>query len=213
MITTGKKNKSLLLILAGLSFLGALPLQAGTLIFSKPQRLVTLAWSDGSNHGVPLTGVEWLLVDERGGFVLESSLDFDLYTPQGKHLQTLNPVDKSNNFYGFAGMEPLPAGGLLLLQRLESPLEQRNKDTLRKNPDRVPVFWFWIKKERPEPTRNWWIHASPIQAITLKTVSFTASMTTVAMKRWIRLIPTRIPTRLLAISPPSPIAWKNGWST
>ena len=128
MKTIGRKNKLLLLLLAGLWPLSALPLRAGTLVFSKPQKLVTLPWSNGSNHGVPLTGAEWLLLDKGGRFILESNLDFDFYSPKGKYLKTLNPVDKSKNFYGFAGMEPFPDGGLLLLQRLESSLEQRNKD-------------------------------------------------------------------------------------
>ena len=81
MKTIGRKNKLLLLLLAGLWPLSALPLRAGTLVFSKPQKLVTLPWSNGSNHGVPLTGAEWLLLDKGGRFILESNLDFDFYSP------------------------------------------------------------------------------------------------------------------------------------
>lgn len=104
------------------------PAQAGPLAFSKPLKLATLPWAGSSIHGVPADGVEWLLVDNQGRFVLESNLDFDLYSPRGKYLQTLNPIDKSKNFYGFADMEVLPDGRVLLLKRLESRQEQWSKD-------------------------------------------------------------------------------------
>lgn len=99
-----------------------------TLLFSKPERLATLPWSAGAVHGVPLSGPEWLLVDNRGLFYLESNLDFDLYSPKGNYIQTLNPIDKSKNFYGFADMEVLPDGRIVLLKRLESAQEQWSKD-------------------------------------------------------------------------------------
>jgi hypothetical protein len=104
------------------------PAHGGTLAFSKPEHLATIPWSDGSNHGVPSSGPEWLVVDGHGRFYLESGLDFDLYAPNGKYLKTLNPIDKTKNFYGFTAMEPLPGGAIALLTRLESPQEQWGKD-------------------------------------------------------------------------------------
>jgi hypothetical protein len=102
--------------------------QGDALAFSKPERLATLPWADDSNHGIPLAGPEWLVVDGHGRFQLESSLDFDLYAPNGKYLRTLNPIDKSKNFYGFTTMEAMPDGSIALLARLESPQEQWGKD-------------------------------------------------------------------------------------
>jgi hypothetical protein len=118
------------LALFGCWFLLAPSSQAGTLSFAKPQRLATLPWAGASKdgHGVPPGGVEWMLVDNQGRFYLESGLDFNLYSPNGKYLQTLDPIDKSENFYGFNDMEVLSDGRVLLLKRLESPQEQWSKD-------------------------------------------------------------------------------------
>jgi hypothetical protein len=108
--------------------LGTSPAQGGTIAFSQPEHLVTLPWGDGSNHGVPPAGPEWLIVDGHSRFHLESNLDFDVYAPNGKYLKTLNPIDKTKNFYGFSTMEALPDGAVALLTRLESPQEQWGKD-------------------------------------------------------------------------------------
>jgi hypothetical protein len=113
---------------AGGTALGSSRAQGGTLAFSKPERLATLPWAEGSNHGVAPAGPEWLMVDGHGRFYLESNLDFDLYAPNGKYLKTLNPIDKSKNFYGFSAMESLPDGAVGLLARLESAQEQWGKD-------------------------------------------------------------------------------------
>jgi hypothetical protein len=115
---------------------GLSPTQAGTLSFSPPQRLATLPWSNGSNHGIPAKGPGWLMVDNRGRFWLESDLDFNLYAANGRYLQTITPLDKMMNFYGFAAMEALPDGRIVLLERMESRLEQWGKDNyeLRSKP-------------------------------------------------------------------------------
>ncbi len=131
-----KKEKIIQKILVLVLFLGSWgelffkpsPAQGGILSFSKPEHLATIPWGDGSNHGVPSTGPEWLVVDGHGRFYLESGLDFDLYAPNGKYLTTLNPIDKSKNFYGFTAMETLPDSSVALLVRLESPQEQWGKD-------------------------------------------------------------------------------------
>lgn len=116
--------------------LGLSPAFSGTLEFSSPQRLATLPWSSGPNCGVRADGAAWLVVDNRGRFWLESNQDFDLFAPNGRYLQTLTPLDKSRNFYGYASMETLPDGRILLLERMESRLEQLGKDNfeLRSKP-------------------------------------------------------------------------------
>ncbi|GEM_PF-1457494 len=111
----------------------ARPVLGGTLSFSKPEKLATLPWLDGSNHGVPPSGPEWLMVDKQSRFVLESNLDFVLYTPAAKYLQTLQPIDKSKNFYGFTAMESASDGSLLLFARLETPQEQWGKDNFQEH--------------------------------------------------------------------------------
>jgi len=125
-----RKNLAIALFLGILGIVGLNPSAAsgGNLEFSTPQKLATLAWSNGSNHGVPSSGPEWLLVDNHGGYFLESDLDFAVYSHGGKYVQTLNPIDKSKNFYGFTTMEALPGGEVALLSRLESPEEQWGKD-------------------------------------------------------------------------------------
>ena len=123
---------ALLLGWMGLAFLTG-PASGGTLPFSKPEQLVTIPWSNGSNHGVTAQGPEWIVVDSHGHFVLESNLDFDFYDPNGQYLKTLNPMDKSRNFYGFSAMEVLPDGSTLLLARLESPQEQWGKDNFQEH--------------------------------------------------------------------------------
>ena len=123
----------LVLALGGSPALLALPALGGTLSFSKPERIAVLPWSDGSNHGVPSSGPEWLVVDKQGRLVIESNLDFDVYTSGGKYLQTLQPIDKSKNFYGFAAMESLSDGSVLLLARLETPQEQWGKDNFQEH--------------------------------------------------------------------------------
>lgn len=100
---------------------------AGVMAFSLPERLTTISWSNGSNHGVSPNGAEWLMVDSHGRYWLESDLDFRIYAPDGRYLQTVSPIDKRMNFYGFAAMEALPDGRIVLLQRLETPAEQSQK--------------------------------------------------------------------------------------
>lgn len=120
--------KLLSAVFGALLLLGTGSLSAGTLSFSKPEPLITLPWSDNSKHGVSPQGPEWFLVDPQGRLLFQSSNDFDLYSPQGRYLQSYIPIDKSINFYGFTSLEFLSNGNLALLARLESPLEQRNKD-------------------------------------------------------------------------------------
>ncbi len=123
------------LALSGMA-LGLFPVRAEALSFSKPQRLATLPWCKGSHPGVSTGGVEWMVVDNRGRYWLESDLDFGLYSSNGHYLQTVSPLDKLRNFYGFAAMEALGDGRVLLLERMESLLEQREKDNfeLRSKP-------------------------------------------------------------------------------
>jgi hypothetical protein len=116
----------------GLGFL-AHPVFGGTLSFSKPEKLATLPWSNGSNHGVSPKGPEWLVVDNQGNFILESDQDFDFYAPRGKYQKTIDPMDKSRNFYGFTAMESLADGSILLLVRSESTLEQWGKDNFEEH--------------------------------------------------------------------------------
>jgi hypothetical protein len=104
------------------------PSDSDALSFSPPERLVTIPWSNGVNHGAPAAGVEWLVVDSRGRYWLEVDLDFNLYAPNGRYLQTVSPIDKLMNFFGFAAMEAMPNGGIVLLQRLETPAEEWGKD-------------------------------------------------------------------------------------
>lgn len=99
----------------------------GTLVFSKPARLATIPWADAAHPGAPASGAEWLVADGQERFYLVAGLDFELFDGAGRHLRTLSPIDRSKNFYGFEAMEALPSG-LVLLQRLESPLEQWGKD-------------------------------------------------------------------------------------
>ena len=113
------------LIVGGLLLTG--PTRAGTLAFSAPERLASLPWATDSKPGVPLGGAEWLVVDNRDRYWLEADLDFGLYSPGGHYLQTISPLDKRMNFYGFAAMEALPDGRIVLLQRLETQAEQRQK--------------------------------------------------------------------------------------
>jgi hypothetical protein len=101
---------------------------AGQLTFSKTEKLASLPWSNGTNHGVSLKGPDWLMVDSQGRFILESELDFNVYDHKGRFLQTFNPIDKTKNFFGFTSMETLAEGEIALLEQLESPLEQWNKD-------------------------------------------------------------------------------------
>ncbi len=124
------KNRPLgfLLLVAAVWATGLFPAQGASPVFSKPQRLATLPWDDGSNHGVPVKGPEWLLVDAHGRIYLESDLDILVYSPDGKYRQTLNPIDKKANFYGFAAVEALSNGDVAVLTRLESPQEQWGKD-------------------------------------------------------------------------------------
>jgi hypothetical protein len=122
-----------IVFLYGVSFS---PVRAGVLSFSAPQRLATLHWCQGAHPGVPEKGPEWMVVDKHGRFWLESDLDFGLYAPNGRYLQTISPLDKLMNFYGFAAMEALPDGRIVLLERMESRLEQSSKDNfeLRSKP-------------------------------------------------------------------------------
>jgi len=106
---------------------------AGTLLFSKPQLLTTLPWAEASNQGVSPKGPEWLVVDRQGRIILESELDFNIYSPRGKYLQTLQPIDKTKNFYGFSTLETLADGSLLFLARLETPQEQWGKDNFQEH--------------------------------------------------------------------------------
>ena len=124
---TGSRNNRFFLG-AFLWLLASIPLQAGTLVFSSPQKRAVLPWSTASGPGVSPQGAEWLMADKKGKWILELEGIFDFFSPVGRPLQTFHPLDKSNNFYGFCSMECLPDGGLALLARLESPLEQRNKD-------------------------------------------------------------------------------------
>ncbi len=105
-----------------------LPVQAGPLSFAKAQILATLPWAEGPRPGAPSGGPEWLVVDPQGRYYLESDRTFDVFGPQGHYLRSLSPFDKTKNFFGFAAMEPLPEGGILLLARLETSLEQWGKD-------------------------------------------------------------------------------------
>lgn len=102
--------------------------QAGSLVFSKPQRVATIPWSNGSNHGISNKGPEWMMVDAQGHLVFVSGNNLNLYSPHGQYLQTLKPVGEVGNFYGFTSMEISKTGELLLLVQLESPLEQWSKD-------------------------------------------------------------------------------------
>src|SRR5208282_5035734 len=94
---------------------------------SPPERLTTLPWSNGSNHGLSPNGAEWLVVDHQGRYWLETNLDFLLYKSDGRYLQTVTPIDKQLNYYGFSGMEALPDGRVVLLKRLETLAEQTQK--------------------------------------------------------------------------------------
>jgi len=113
--------------------LWALPNLSEALSYGKPEHLLTLPWADASNHGIPPQGPEWLLVDDQGRFYLESDLDFAVYARNGKYLRTLDPIDKSKNFYGFTVMEALPNGSIALLARLESSQEQWGKDNFEEH--------------------------------------------------------------------------------
>ena len=113
-------------LIAGLA-LGLCVAEAGELPFSAPKHLATISWSNGSNHGVCPGGAEWLVVDDRGRYWLESDLDFRIYSPNGRYLRTVNPFDKKMNFYGFAAMETLPDDRIVLLERMETQAEQRQK--------------------------------------------------------------------------------------
>ncbi len=112
----------------GLGLLIPLPLQAGTLSFSGPRMVAALPWSDGSNAGVPSQGAEKLMVDPKGIIVLATERSLDFFSRRGRLLQTFHPLDPANNFFGYSSLESLGGGKVALLARLESPLEQRNKD-------------------------------------------------------------------------------------
>ena len=118
-------------IIASGMALGASPGWSGTLSLSPPKKLAALPWSRGTRPGMPKEGAEWLVVDNRGGYWLEADLDFLLFTPKGKFLQTVSPLNKQMNFYGFAAMEALGDGRILLLERLESLEEQRRQDDFK----------------------------------------------------------------------------------
>jgi hypothetical protein len=141
---TGLKALFVSLCLIGSEMvLGLSPVRAGLLSFSAPEKLITLPWVKGSRYGVTAKGAEWLMVDNGGGFWLETDLDFDLYSPHGKYLKTIVPPDEMGNFYGFDGMEVLPDGRILLLERMESRAEQMEGDDfeLRSKPGvRLVVF-------------------------------------------------------------------------
>ena len=109
---------------------------AGQLVFSAPKLRATLAWSDDLGRGVPAKGAEWLLMDNRGRFWLESERDFRLFAADGKYVRTITPLDKQRDFYGFYAMEVLSDGRIVLLERMESLLEQLGKDNfeLRSKP-------------------------------------------------------------------------------
>ncbi|HUO57518.1 MAG TPA: hypothetical protein VMV05_05015 [bacterium] len=113
-----------------LSLIGGMsPLHARTLAYSKPEKCVVLPWASKTRKGVSPQGPEWFLVDlPKDRLYLESGNDFDVFSFQGRYLKTFSPIDKSDNFYGFTSVELTQEGGLALLARLESPLEQRNKD-------------------------------------------------------------------------------------
>lgn len=102
--------------------------QAATLSFHKPQLLATLPWSGDPKAGVPATGAEWLVVDAQGLFYLETDRVFGVFDPRGRFLRSFSPFNRSKNFFGFAAMDALPEGGIALLARLETPLEQWEKD-------------------------------------------------------------------------------------
>jgi hypothetical protein len=101
--------------------------QAAPLAFSSTHLLATLSWADETHLGVPAQGVDGLAVDNQGRFWLQTDRDFSLFSPRGKFIETVSPMDPNANFYGFAGMEARPGGGLILLERLETPLEQLEK--------------------------------------------------------------------------------------
>ena len=105
-----------------------LPSQAGPLSFSKPKLLAVLPWAGPSRPGVPPTGADGLLVDGQGRLFLESGTDFTVYSAAGRYLRAFQAPGLTGKFFGFSGMEVRSDGGLLLLARLESPLEQSNKD-------------------------------------------------------------------------------------
>ncbi len=141
---TGLKSLFVSFCLTGSGMVpGLLPAQTGLLSFSAPEKLTTLPWVKGPRPGVPAQGAEWLMADNGGGFWLESDLDFDLYSPRGKYLKTIVPPDEMGNFYGFDGMEVLPDGRMVLLERMESRAEQMEGDDfeLRSKPGvRLVVF-------------------------------------------------------------------------
>jgi hypothetical protein len=104
------------------------PAPAAPLAFSRPRLLAVLPWAGPSRPGVPLAGPEGLLVDLQGRIYLQSGLDFTAYSPGGKYLRAFQADPLAGKFFGFFAMEPSPDGKLLLLARLESPLEEANKD-------------------------------------------------------------------------------------
>ncbi len=107
---------------------GLFPAQAQVLSFSPPRQLAVLPWSDGVHPGVPVKGVEWMAVDRQGRFWLELDRGFDLYAVNGRRLETITPLDKLIDFYGFASMEVLTDGRIVLLERMESRFEQQEQD-------------------------------------------------------------------------------------
>ena len=128
METSKPKIKLSFFLLGILAVLGAPPLKAGTLVFSKPQKLAVLPWANNESPGVPPQGPDGLAVDLKGNLILESERVLDFFSPQGRFLKSLHPIDSTQNFYGFASIESLADGKIALLTRLESSLEQRNKD-------------------------------------------------------------------------------------
>ena len=101
--------------------------QAAPLAFSSTRLLATLPWADDTHTGVSAKGVDNMAVDNQGRFWLQTDRDFTLFSARGKFLETTSPMDPNANFYGFTGMEARPGGGLILLERLETPFEQLEK--------------------------------------------------------------------------------------
>lgn len=101
---------------------------SGTLGFSPPRRLAVLPWIGLSQSGVPAKGAESLVTDSQGRIFLQNGPKLDVYSAVGRYLGTWNPMGSPDDFFGFAALDVGSGGKLLLLARLESPVEQSNKD-------------------------------------------------------------------------------------
>ena len=116
------------ILLAGTGLAVPSSAHSGTLDFSPPKRLAVLPWAGPSQSGVPAKGAEGLVADSQGRILLQNGPTLAVYSALGRYLGTWSPMGSPNDFFGFAAMDVGSGGKLLLLARLESPVEQSNKD-------------------------------------------------------------------------------------